>query len=78
MNFFDRMERIRLFVQTHQWTVTLVAVGIVLSVLLFTIGLWRTLLLFVIVGIAAYFGMMLDKKGGDGVVRFFNDLFKQK
>ena len=52
--------------------------GIVLSVLLFTIGLWRTLLLFVIVGIAAYFGMMLDKKGGDGVVRFFNDLFKQK
>lgn len=69
---------LRQFVRTHQWTVTLVIAGIVLSVLLFTIGLWRTLLLFAIVGVAGYFGMMLDRNGSDGVVRFFRDLFGRK
>lgn len=71
------MEKIRQYLHEHQWTVTLIVIGIVLASLLFTIGLWKTLLLFIIVGLAWFFGSMLDKKGGEGVKEFFSNLFNR-
>ena len=69
------MDRFREFVKQHQWTVFCVAVGIVLTVLLLTIGFFKTLLLFVIVGACFALGYMLDKQGTEGVRAFFQRLF---
>lgn len=72
------MEKIRQFLREHQWTVTLIIIGLILASLLFTIGLWKTLLLFAIVGVAWFFGSMMDKKGGEGVKDFFAQLFNKR
>ena len=45
MNFFE-------FWNQYKWRILSVALGIVFAMLLFTIGFWKTLLLFVIVGAA--------------------------
>ena len=71
------MEKIRQFLRENQWTVTLIIIGLILAALLFTIGLWKTLLLFIIVGVAWFFGSMLDKKGGAGVKEFFTNFFNR-
>ena len=43
--------------------------------LLFTIGFWKTLLLFVIVGAAFFIGTLLDEGGRGRVGDFFRSLF---
>ena len=48
------------------------------SILIFTIGFWRTLLLFAIVGIAYFIGTLLDEGGRTRVKDFFAGLFQRK
>ncbi len=66
------------FVKTHKFTVLLVLIGLVLSILFFTIGFWRTILLFIILAICFLFGYLLDQSGPDGIKEFFNKLFGKK
>jgi len=66
------------FVKTHKFTVILVLVGLVLSILFFTIGFWRTILLFIILALCFLIGYLLDQNGPDGIKEFFNKLFSKK
>lgn len=63
------------FIKQYKWRIIAVACGLLLTLLLLTIGFWRTLLLFVIVGIAFFIGNLLDRDGRDGVARFFKSIF---
>ncbi|MDL2258541.1 DUF2273 domain-containing protein [Eubacteriales bacterium OttesenSCG-928-K08] len=65
-------DQIKQFLSQHRWTVILVLAGLLLFVLLLTIGFWKTLLLFVVLGLCLLFGTLLDKGGWDMVKRFFN------
>ena len=58
------MEKIREFIRQYQWTI-----------LLLTIGFFKTLLLLAIVGVCFVLGYTLDKQGTAGVKDFFNKLF---
>lgn len=71
------MDRLTEFYKEHKWAVILVACGLVLAVLLMTIGFWRTILLLVLVGIALLLGVLLDRNGTDGVKAFFTNLFSK-
>ena len=66
------------FVKTHKFTVLLVLVGLVLSILFFTIGFWRTILLFVILALCFLIGYLLDQSGPEGIKEFFSKLFAKK
>ena len=56
-------EKIKEFCKTHQWTCVLVVFGIILTILLLTIGFFKTLLLLVIVAICGFIGLKLDSNG---------------
>lgn len=66
------------FVKSHKFTVLFVALGLVLAILFFTIGFWRTLLLLVILALCFLIGYLLDQGGPDGIKEFFNKLFSKK
>ncbi|NLI52740.1 MAG: DUF2273 domain-containing protein [Clostridiales bacterium] len=65
------------FVKQHKFTVLLVLVGLVLAILFFTIGFWRTILLFLILALFFFLGYMLDKGGPEGIRDFFHKLFSK-
>lgn len=65
------------FVKAHKFTVVLVLIGLVLSILFFTIGFWRTLLLFVILALCFLIGYLLDQSGPEGIKEFFTKLFSK-
>ena len=56
-------EKIKAFCKTHQWTCVLVIFGIILTILLLTIGFFKTLLLLAIVAICGFIGLKLDQNG---------------
>ena len=66
------------FVKSHKFTVLLVLLGLVLSILFFTIGFWRTILLFLILALCFLVGYLLDQGGPEGIKEFFNKLFTKK
>lgn len=66
------------FVKSHKFTVLLVLIGLVLSILFFTIGFWRTILLFIILALCFLIGYLLDQSGPDGIKEFFSKLFSKK
>ena len=66
------------FVKKNKWCITLVAIGVITVLLIFTINFWRTLLIGVVVALCIFFGRMLDKKGKEGVKGFFDALFKKR
>ncbi|MBS7229371.1 MAG: DUF2273 domain-containing protein [Eubacteriales bacterium] len=66
------------FVKKNKWCITLVAIGVITVLLIFTINFWRTLLIGVVVALCIFFGRMLDKNGKEGVKGFFDDLFKKR
>ena len=66
------------FVKNHKFTVLFVSLGLVLSILFFTIGFWRTLLLLVILALCFLIGYLLDQDGPDGIKEFLNKLFSKK
>ena len=63
------------FVKNHKFTVLFVLLGLILSILLFTIGFWRTILLILILALCFLVGYLLDQSGPDGIKNFFNKLF---
>lgn len=63
------------FWKQYKWRIIAVAVGILFTVLCFTINFWRTLLLFLIVGVAYFIGLLLDQGGRARVKEFFRSLF---
>lgn len=65
------------FVKEHKYTVISVLVGVVLVILFFTIGFWRTILLALILGICFFLGYLLDKGGVEGAADFFKKLFSK-
>ncbi|MDD4312415.1 MAG: DUF2273 domain-containing protein [Eubacteriales bacterium] len=66
------------FVKRHKFTVLFVSLGLVLAILFFTIGFWRTLLLLVILALCFLIGYLLDQSGPDGIKEFFSKLFSKK
>lgn len=72
------MEKFSEFCKEHKWAIVLVAFGLLMAILLMTIGFWKTLLLFAVVGLCFVIGYLLDKDGPDGVKSFFGNLFKTK
>ncbi len=60
------------FIRSHKWTILSVALGILITVLIFTINFWRTLLLIIVVGLCYIVGTVLDR-GGRGQVKAFFD-----
>ncbi len=66
------------FCRLYKWRILSVCCGILFAILIFTIGFWRTLLLFAIVGIAYFIGTLLDEGGRGRVKEFFLGLFKPR
>ena len=66
------------FIREHKFTILLVLIGLILSILFFTIGFWRTILLFVILAVCFLLGYLLDKSGPEGIKEVFNKLFAKK
>ena len=65
------------FIKKHKFTVLLVLIGLVLTILFFTIGFWRTLLLILILAICFLIGYLLDQGGPEGFRDFFKKLFSR-
>ena len=72
------MDKFKAFLKEHLWATILVAVGIVLTILLLTIGFFRTLLLAAIVAACLYIGNQLDKNGTGNVKESVEKLFSKK
>lgn len=72
------MDRFIKFCKENKWATVLGAVGLLVTILLFSIGFFRTLILVAVVGGCFYIGYLLDKGGVDAVKRFFKNLFSKK
>ncbi len=72
------MEKFSEFCKSHKWAIIMAVFGLLLAILLITVGFWKTLLLFAVVGLCFVVGYLLDKDGPDGVKSFFGNLFKSK
>ena len=66
------------FCKEHRWAIICVLVGLLLLILLLSIGLWKTLLDLLVLGVCFMIGLLLDKGGPDSVTDFFKNLFKGK
>lgn len=71
------MDKLRELIKEYRWTVILAVAGLVLTILLFTIGFFKTLLLFAVVGVCVVLGLTLDREGIDGVKALFGKIFKK-
>ena len=65
------------FVKAHKFTILLVLFGLILTILFFTIGFWRTILLILILALCLFAGILLDKGGAEGFRDFFRKLFSR-
>ena len=61
---------------SHPYTVFYGFVGLVLAVLILTIGLWDTIVIAVFVCVGAMIGQIRD--GDNGIVNFFSRLFSRR
>ncbi len=66
------------FVRKHKFTILLVLIGLILTILFFTIGFWKTILLALILALCFFAGYLLDKGGPEGFREFFERLFAKK
>lgn len=72
------MEELKAFLKEYRWRVIGIAAGIVLAVLLFSIGFWRTLLLIALVAVCYIIGRHLDNGGKEELDRVIGGLFRKK
>ena len=72
------MEAFLDFLRRNKWRLVLVLIGVVITVLLFTIGFWKTLLLCGIIGVCYLLGALMDEGGRARVGEFFTSLFSKK
>jgi len=63
------------FLKKYKFTIVLSLLGLILAVLFFTIGFWKTLLLLVILALCFLIGYLLDQSGPEGVKNFFQKIF---
>ncbi len=69
------MNNLFAFLRLYKWRIISVCIGILFTVLIFTIGFWRTLLISAIVSAAYFIGTIMDQSGRTGVAEFFRRLF---
>ena len=62
------------FLRRHKWSCILCVIGIVIAVLMLTIGFWRTLLITVVIGLCFAVGFVLDTEGPGGFARIFRQI----
>ncbi len=72
------MEELKAFLKEYKWRVIGIAAGIVLAMLLFSIGFWRTLLLLVLVAVCYIIGRHLDNGGKEELDKAIGRLFSKK
>ncbi len=72
------MEELKALLKEYKWRLIGIVAGIVLAVLLFTIGLWRTLLLFALVALCYVVGRHLDNGGKEELDKAISSLFRKK
>lgn len=72
------MEELKTLLKEYKWRVIGIVAGIVLAVLLFTIGFWRTLLLFALVAVCYVIGRHLDNGGKEELDKAIGRLFSKK
>ncbi len=63
------------FFKKYKFTIVLSLLGLILAVLFFTIGFWRTLLLLLILALCFLVGYLLDQSGPEGVKNFVQKIF---
>lgn len=63
------------FLKKYKWTVLCVIAGILLTILLLTIGFWKTLLLLIVVALCFAIGYILDRGEWTSVKTYFRNLF---
>jgi len=66
------------FLKKYKFTVLLLLTGLLLTILFFTIGFWRTMLLFLILAVCFLIGYLLDQGGPEGIRDFFRKLFSKE
>lgn len=71
------MEELKLFFEKYKWRIIGVAFGLLIAILMFTIGFWRTLLLALIVGVCFYVGRILDSGSAEELKAFFKKKDKE-
>lgn len=64
------------YAEDHPFTVGYAFIGLVLAVLILTIGLWSTIVIAVFVLVGALLGQIRD--GDNGLVNFFSRLFDRR
>lgn len=69
-------EKVIEFLRKHRGAVLGAVVGLVMCILWFTVGFWRTLLALVIIAVFALLGSVLSKSGWRGIMRFLDKIFK--
>ncbi|MEL7602330.1 MAG: DUF2273 domain-containing protein [Bacillota bacterium] len=74
----DWKQQFRAYLSEHKWSVLLVLAGIVISILIFTINFWRTLLLCLIVGVCFFIGSLMDKGGWELVKSFLDRVLPKR
>ena len=72
------MEELNALLKKYRWRIIGTVAGIVLAILLFTIGLWRTLLLFALVAVCYVIGSHLDNGGKEELDKAIGKLFSKK
>lgn len=65
------------FMESHKWAIVLSVAAIIIVLLFYLIG-WWTLLAVLLIGVAIFFGKLLDNGGPGAVKDFFRNLFKGK
>lgn len=62
----------------YKFRIIAVSFGIIFAILIFTLGFFKTLLLFAIVAVAFIVGTVLDDGGPERIKEFFNKLISKK
>jgi len=73
------MEELKRILAEYRWRIIGVAGGILLTILIFTLGFWRTLLLAAIVAVCYLLGNYIDQGGkASGFAEAIAALFSKK
>ncbi|MBQ2770409.1 MAG: DUF2273 domain-containing protein [Clostridia bacterium] len=69
------MERLQSFFRQNKWAVLLALAGLVLMILFFTVGFFKTIIVLAVVAFCFFIGGLMDKGGIEEVKNFFKRLF---
>lgn len=69
------MERLQSFFRQNKWAVLLALAGLVLMILFFTVGFFKTIIVLTVVAFCFFIGGLMDKGGIEEVKNFFKRLF---